>query len=341
MQRLTLEQRAFIDKARHPGTSEMGVALSDGDCAFLLAVIAADLGLDLPALPPVGEYFEAPPVSLEADPGVDLDDAFARLFAYEDADTYFACLAALHQARLKYHRVVAFQPMPSMDQVGPRGLLQYGTMPSRALVSWLAWRKWLYDVDNRAAQDTGYLFEPIIVAAIRGEGFSAKKSPIRRRGDASRGRQVDCIRGRSAYEFKIRLTIAASGQGRWGEEIEFAHDAAASGYRPILMVFDPTPNPKLAQIVDAFEGVGGHAFIGEDAWRHLEEEAGEVMGRFLDKYMRVPLAALFEAHADVARPDDLALRARPDHLAFELGATSVTTPRPSSRPKKKRVKRSR
>jgi hypothetical protein len=28
--------------------------------------------------------------------------------------------------------------------------------------------EWLYDIDNRSAQETGYLFEPILAAAIGG-----------------------------------------------------------------------------------------------------------------------------------------------------------------------------
>ena len=44
----------------------------------------------------------------------------------------------------------------------PRGLLQYGGMSPKTLAGFLLWRKWIFDIDNRAGQETGYLFEPII-----------------------------------------------------------------------------------------------------------------------------------------------------------------------------------
>ena len=42
-----------------------------------------------------------------------------------DADTYFACLASLHKARLKYQLILETQAIPTLEQVGPRGLLRY------------------------------------------------------------------------------------------------------------------------------------------------------------------------------------------------------------------------
>lgn len=50
---LTRTQLALITKARASGASELGVTLDDGVCAYLIAVIARDLGLSqpFPALP--------------------------------------------------------------------------------------------------------------------------------------------------------------------------------------------------------------------------------------------------------------------------------------------------
>ena len=76
---------------------------------------------------------------------------------------------------------------------------------------------------------------------------------MKRTRDAAKGRQVDCIRGNRAYEFKIRVTIAASGQGRWSEELEFPIDCRGSGYLPVLVVLDPTTNPKLTELTRAFK----------------------------------------------------------------------------------------
>lgn len=83
--------------------------------------------------------------------------------------------------------------------------------------------------------------------------------------------------------------MAASGQGRWGEELQFPSDAQAAELIPILVVLDPTPNPKLSELVRAFEASGGAAYIGDEAWRHLKEEAGPEMAVFLEKYIREPL----------------------------------------------------
>ena len=320
--RLSAAQRTLVERARHPGVSDMGVALTDADCGFLIATIAKDLGVthllpsaDFNALPP---YFEVEPVSDACSLGLAVEDALVALFAsVQDADTYFACLASLHKSRLKYEQILRRQPLPTFDQVGPRGLLQFGTLSSRALVALLMWRKWLYDLDNRAAQDTGYLFEPILASSIGGFPAPAKRSPVKRRSDGRKGRQVDCVRGKRAYEFKLRVTIAASGQGRWGEELAFPHDCKASGYTPVLVVLDPTPNPKLTELIDQFQAAGGEAYIGDDAWAHLEGEAGATMAVFLERYVREPLAVLL-AEADTPL-DEFSVSFASGSIALRVG----------------------
>ncbi|MBN8477749.1 MAG: hypothetical protein J0L91_02160 [Burkholderiales bacterium] len=161
------------------------------------------------------------------------------------------------------------------------------------LASWLTWRKWFYDLDNRAGQESGYLFEPILAAALGGAPASARTSPIKRTADPTKRRQVDCVLVKNgtkyAYEFKLRVTIAASGQGRFREELDFATDCKTSGYRPVLLVLDPTPNPRLAELEASFRRSGGEAYIGDDAWNHLESEAGETMSRFIEHYVRKPI----------------------------------------------------
>jgi hypothetical protein len=221
-----------------------------------------------------------------------IDNLFARI---PDSDTYFECLATLQRSRLKFQRILQYQPLPTMDQVGPRALLQFGQMSPRSLAAFLFWRKFLFDIDNRSGQETGYLFEPIIANAIGGASFSASRSPIKRQRDNSRGRQVDCIRGSLAYEIKIRVTIAASGQGRWQEELEFPSDCRRSGFDPVLIVLDPTPNSKLSNLVAAFAGEHGQTYIGNEAWRHLEDAAGPTMAVFLDKYVKAPIKTVLDA----------------------------------------------
>ena len=115
---------------------------------------------------------------------------------------------------------------------------------------------------------------------------------MKRRGDRSKGRQVDCLLDDRAYEFKIRVTIAASGQGRWQEELDFPADCRASGFTPVLVCLDSTPNPKLDALAQAFLKQKGEVYIGESAWQHLESVAGMTMSSFLECYVRTPLQSL-------------------------------------------------
>lgn len=300
---LTQGEKATIEKAKHGGAADLAVHLDAEDCAYLLALAAADLGLTIKGLPaPPHDFFSSDPEKLRIH-SVDFDAKIAvAVEKNRDVVTYFACLATLHKARLKYARIVECQPIPTMEQVGPRGLLQFGAMTPRALTGLLLWRKWLYDIDNRAAQETGYVFEPIIAHSIGGTPEAAKKSPIKRRGEKNKGRQVDCIAKDRAYEFKLRVTIAASGQGRWGEELAFPLDCKASKFKPVLVVFDGTKNPKLDELQRAFKNAGGEAFVGDKAWAHLTEQAGDTMAVFLRKYVRKPLEALLK---EVPEPDGL------------------------------------
>lgn len=319
---LTRLQSAIWEKARALGAGEQGVALSDEMCAYLLARIVVDLGRqedfrEVPASLP--ELFEDRPAAELTLPRVNSDELFRRVVeAIPDADTYFACLASLQKARLKYERILSEQPLPTLEQVGPRALLQYGRLESRALVSLLFWRKWFFDIDNRAGQETGYLFEPVIAYAIGGTPAPAKKSPVRRHNDKTKGRQVDCIIKKRAYELKIRVTIAASGQGRWGQELDFPVDCRASGYKPVLVCMDGTKNPKLQELEAAFRKQKGEVYIGAHAWAHLESLAGKTMSMFLERYVRGPIQSLLK-HGDEPLLD-LHAKHEPDEITIALGS---------------------
>jgi hypothetical protein len=296
---LTQFQKSIIAKAKAVGGGDQGVALSDEACAYLVAVIVHDLGLreHFPELPSEHfPFFGARPLSELVLSGCAFLPLFERLVALaQDVDIYFHCLATLHKARLKYERILETQPVPTIDQVGPRSLLQYGTLTPKALAGFLLWRKWVYDIDNRAAQETGYVFEPIIAASIGGVPVSATKSPVRRQAERAKGRQVDCIRpDNKAYEIKMRVTIAASGQGRWREELDFPSDCRASGYTPVLVVLDPTSNPKLEELQRRFLDEGGEVYVGDAAWGHFRDLAGPVMSRFLEAYVHEPIQSLLE-----------------------------------------------
>ena len=249
-----------------------------------------------------------------------------------DFAIYLRCLAELHKRRRKYAMILSAQPMPAMVQVSPRALVEYGRLDAEALASWLTWRKFFYDLDNRSAQETGYLFEPVLAAAIGGEPKGARAKVVKRTEDRSKGRQVDCWKIRPdgkplAYEFKLRVTIAASGQGRFGEELQFAEDCANSGAIPVLVVLDPTPNPRLRDLQAEFEAKGGHAYIGDAAWTHLEEEAGGIMATFIERYVREPISAISAYEVEVVgdterkrlRLLDLGARMVEGGIVFNIG----------------------
>ena len=149
---------------------------------------------------------------------------------------------------------------------------------------------------------------------------------MKRQSDRGKGRQVDCVKQKLAYEFKIRVTIAASGQGRWGEELQFPSDCVGSGFTPVLVVLDPTPNPKLTDLVKTFEDAGGQTFVGDSAWQHLEDQAGPVMSVFLERYVRQPLAALLNDAPDPLPPMTVRM-AEGGNVEFEVGSDKLRVER--------------
>ena len=309
-QRLTAEESKFLTKVTTLGSATaLPVVMNPVEFAKLIGIIYFDTELSFklekthPGLfakiNPKVDYYSIPegwfeqPIELYDDEHVSL--MRKAIVDIPDFVTYLRCLAELHKRRKKYAMILSAQPMPTMVQISPRSLMEYGHVEPAALASWLTWRKFFYDLDNRSAQETGYLFEPILAAAIGGEPQGARTRVVKRSDDPSKGRQVDCwkaIPGHKplAYEFKLRVTIAASGQGRIGEEHQFAVDCKNSGAVPVLVIFDPTPNPTMAALKAVYVANGGHAYIGDEAWSHLENEAGTVMAQFIKKYVRVPVA---------------------------------------------------
>lgn len=328
---LDLEQRQLLSKARLLGAgTALPVALSDGELLKLLAVIFADV--KRPDLIPDSvrptdgswDYYDVP-----LDWFVSGENTGNFIHLYEvalneirDFQTYFKCLCELHKRRCKYEMILQAQPLPTSLQVAPRSLLEFGILATPALASWLTWRKWFYDIDNRAAQETGYLFEPILANALGGAPYGSRASPVRRRNDTRKGRQVDCVVGSDAYEFKLRVTIAASGQGRFGEELDFAQDCVSSGLRPILLVLDPTPSSRLNDLSAAFRAVQGEAHVGDAAWEHIEARSGSTMATFVEKYVRRPIASLDEHMVDLL---DLRISAGNDRRQFRIDLGDVHT----------------
>ena len=213
-ERLSLDQSKRLSKARVLGQARaLSIFLENSELTKLVSVIVSDvsnmsLKSAVPQLPQAAEHdYYKVPLSWFSE----VADAprFETLYLQcvkqiPDFDTYFQNLCELHKRRRKYEMILQAQPLPTMLQVAPRALLEFGSIPASALASWLTWRKWFYDIDNRAAQETGYLFEPILASALGGTPYGSRNSPIKRTGDNSKGRQVDCIVGRDAYEFKLR-----------------------------------------------------------------------------------------------------------------------------------------
>lgn len=293
--------RQLFSKCRVHGTGEAQVALTNWDMQALLQVMCNDLNISISEkLCDITSNYYSIPIEYYSDstnalPESDLFKIFTEIMAKDnDLQLYISNLSALHRRRVKYSRILSTQMKSEFDQISPRSLLEYGMAPSKLLCNWMLWRKWIYDIDNRAAQETGYLFEPIVAACMGGSPVGAAASPVKRVVNGKQikdGRQIDCYipSQKKAYELKLRVTIAASGQGRWGEELSFPAECKAAGIEPNLLVLDPTPNTRLTELIAAYQSAGGFTFLGAEAWGKMEHEAGEVMGIFLEKYIRPPL----------------------------------------------------
>lgn len=76
-----------------------------------------------------------------------------------------------------------------------------------------------------------------------------------------------------------------------------------------------------------FEAKGGHAYIGNDAWAHLEEEAGGIMATFIERYVRIPISEIsafeVEMNGDTERKRlrllDLEARMIEGNIVFKIG----------------------
>jgi hypothetical protein len=331
---LTTAQETIYQALRARSASKQAVPLTEDDIAYIVRRTASDLGVLEQLSTVAGEvpdFFEMTETPLSESPQSARVQYEELVSTVVDADTYVACLGAMLKGRAKYRRILETQPFAHMDQVGPRGLLQYGEVETPALAALLVWRKWIYDIDNRAAQDTGYFIEPILAGAIGGVPAPAKRSPVKRASNPAKGRQVDCIKDTTAYEFKLRITIAASGQGRWSEELDFATDCRESGYKPVLLVLDPTISTKLTELTKAFEAADGECYTGQDAWDHLKAEASDVMVQFIETYVEAPLKQLYEARAvDDGRLPPFELNDDGDAIRFRIGDTTWSVDRPDA-----------
>ncbi len=344
-----LDIKKLFSAVRLLGNGDDRVTLTENELFCLLVQCCSDLSIaarvsNLPALSilaPSPDYYRLPLAwfqSLQAGcPSASaLVESLALCIAHEpDFRLYFGNLATLHKRRLKYQRILSTQPRPTMNQIGPRSLLEFGGVNDSLLASWLIWRKWIFDVDNRAAQETGYLFEPVLASCLGGEAVGSRNSPVKRineRGEPTdEARQIDCYDGvnQLAYEFKLRVTIAASGQGRFGEELSYPRECRAAGLTPVLVVLDPTPSPRLTELIAAFEANQGKHYVGPNAWAHMELKAGKTMAIFLERYIRPPLTEMAK-HEDVG-PESIQLTWTQSEICVQAANAVIHIPRKSGK----------
>ena len=86
-------------------------------------------------------------------------------------------------------------------------------------------------------------------------------------------------------------------------------------------MLDGTENSKLSEFAETFREHGGSAYIGEDAWAHLEAEAGPTMSVFIDKYISGPFDELLErTPTDIP---ELRVRLHSDSIHVQIGAETL------------------
>jgi hypothetical protein len=329
---ISTELKSHFAKVRVLGQGGDRISLSASEMAWLLHLTMTDLGLK-PSKPSlkrgkkrVPQFYDIqiPPTLPESWASLTTEDLLSELAGLirqeDDVRLYFSNLCEILKRRIKYQRILSAQPKPTMDQIGPRSLLEYGIMPTKLLGSWLVWRKWVFDVDNRSGQETGYLFEPVLASCMGGTTVGSRNSPVKRVNESGQktadGRQIDCldVDAKIAYEFKLRVTIAASGQGRFAEELSFPVECKAAGLTPVLIVLDPTPSTRLTELQKAFEDNGGHAHVA-DAWTFIEEKAGASMSKFIENYLR-PVLLQMAAFDDIT-PEALTLTWNKDDITLK------------------------
>lgn len=331
---LTRQQKEFYKTFSQHGSGDAKVEIPPADVALLIHIAYMDVfeaepDWFIPAYVTLGkkEFYSLTPSEISALPAINQEGAFALLEKCGATNTnniiylYLKNLSELYRRRFKFFNILRTQPFPLTEQIGPRCLLEYGRCKDDLLFDWMSWRKLIYDIDNRSAQETGYLFEPILASCLGGESVSHRYSPVKRIDDngnpTSEGRQVDCYieDTKEVYELKLRVTIAASGQGRFNEEMTFPYEAKRAGLTPILVVFDPTPSTLLDQLKAKYVEEGGRYAVGEDAWTLLTDRAGEAMGKYIVKYIKPPISKMDQEKKDI--PDSIKLSVKDTELIIE------------------------
>lgn len=306
------QQKEFYKTFSEHGSGDAKITITPKEVLLLLYISSSDLNQKEPSLYTaeysvlaVRGFYNISHQDIEGLPDVSEEECFDCMMecGVTDINTnviylYLKNLCDLYRRRVKYNCILQTQPFPNAEQIVPRSLLEYGNCENMLLADWLEWRKWIFDIDNRSAQETGYVFEPILASCLGGEAQSAKNSIVKRIDDngntTSNGRQVDCYVAdtKEVYELKMRVTIAASGQGRFSEEMSFPKEAEHAGLTPILVVFDGNESELLRKLKAQYVNCGGRCYIGQDAWNMLVNKAGKEMGIFINKYIYPPINAM-------------------------------------------------
>jgi hypothetical protein len=150
----------LFTKCKMHGSGDAQVILADTELYALICIAIGDLGWSFQELGiesielPNTDYYQ---INLTWFNQVDIaelnpDKILAALDCCIKKDNdfflYIDNFSALHRRRVKYQRILSQQPLPNMDQIGPRVLLEYGYCNLTLLANWMVWRKWIYDIDN-------------------------------------------------------------------------------------------------------------------------------------------------------------------------------------------------
>lgn len=333
--RLSGTQAALIKRCRSLKSTKTKVELSDADLAGVIGFLERDLGKPgaISVLPdgarPRQSYYETPPSMPEfAKPErakVNLPEIFQQAAQeIEDFERVFECLCEIHKRRVKFAQIRETQPLPQIDELAPRGMLEFGLASPEATAALLRLRKHFYDIDNRAAQETAFLFMKIAAHAMGGTRHTSRTSPIRRSTGSRQRRPVDFIVGNSAYDFKCRMTEAPSRRARFHDELLFPRDCNVSGYRPVLLALHKLEGERSEQLLDAYQRYGGTAYTGEDAWRHLKDSSGPMMSMFLEHYVLGHISRISQA---AEGPMDMKITIRDGYIKYSITGANGKTER--------------
>ncbi|NEQ86881.1 MAG: restriction endonuclease, partial [Moorea sp. SIO2I5] len=83
-------------------------------------------------------------------------------------------------------------------------------------------------------------------------------------------------------------------------------ESQAAGFIPVLLVLDPTPSNRLTELSEKYLACGGAFYHGEEAWRHMEQEAGEVVSVFIERYIKPAIQGIEEI--EIEYPKSINLR---------------------------------